>query len=182
MNENEIIIVNGIPAQEYDAIIGRCINYSIVSLPFTVDRMRIPNEVQRALNIAKGKIAESLFMHFCSANDIHPDFEICTTPFWTVDNRDFILDGKEWDIKNNFIYHRNDTLSEFSYCDLPALVPNRYAGDQWSKRDQTMINGSKGIRFLFTYLKDADLVNGRRGIEFLEIILSQQQQSFIHSA
>jgi len=104
MSESEIIIVDGIPSNEYDQLINECVRYSIISLPFTVDRMSIPNEKQRALNIAKGKVAEALFKFFCNNNNLNPDFDTCTTPFWTVDKRDFILDSCEWDIKNNFIY------------------------------------------------------------------------------
>ena len=179
MRESEVIIVDGIPAVEYDQLINECVKYSIISLPFTVDRMSIPNEKQRALNIAKGKVAESLFKFFCNQNRIEPDFEACTTPFWTVDKRDFLLDGSEWDIKNNFIYCPEDVLSNQSYSDLPALVPNRFPGDQWSKREQIQIVGSRDIFFLFTFLKNADLTSGTRGSEFLEIVLSDRQQGFI---
>ncbi len=179
MSESEIIIVDGIPPDEYDQLINECVRYSIISLPFTVDRMSIPNEKQRALNIAKGKVAEALFKFFCNNNNLNPDFDTCTTPFWTVDKRDFILDCCEWDIKNNFIYCQGDLLSNQRYSDLPVLVPNRFTGDQWSKRDQIQIPGSSDICFLFTYLKNADLNNGNRGSEFLEIILSDKQQEFI---
>ena len=103
MTEKEVIIVDGIPSAQYHSLIEGCVKYAIISLPFTVDRMKIPNPQQRAFNIAKGKIAESLFQFFCKNNGINPDFESCSTPFWTVDNRDFILRSTEWDIKNNFI-------------------------------------------------------------------------------
>ncbi len=181
MSESELIIVDGIPAVEYDQLINECVRYSIISLPFTVDRMSIPNEKQRALNIAKGKVAESLFKFFCNNNNLNPDFETCTTPFWTVDKRDFILDCCEWDIKNNFIYCQGDILVNQNYSDLPSLVPNRFSGDQWSKRDQIQIHGSSDICFLFTYLKNADLINGTRGSEFLEIVLSDKEQEFIRN-
>lgn len=178
MNESEVIIVDGIPTEVYDSLIEECVKYAIISLPFTVDRMKIPDEKQRALNIAKGKIAEELFNFFCNENNIQPDFDICSTEFWTVDNRDFILNGSEWDIKNNFIYTADDLLNG-NYTNLPALVPNRFNGDQWSKRNQNLIAGSNGVEFLFTFLKNASLINNTRGREFLEINLSSDQQYFL---
>jgi hypothetical protein len=175
VNENEVIIVDGIPGGEYDKLIEESVKYAIISLPFTVDRMKIPNEKQRTLNIAKGKVAEALFEYFCQKNDISLDTEPCTTPFWTVDNRDFLLNNSEWDIKNNFLYHSGNVLANHQYTDLPALVPNRFTGDQWSKRNTKMIGTSSNIEFLFTWLKGASLSNGKRGPYFLEIILTDDQ-------
>ncbi len=178
MVEKEVIIVDGITDNEYNSLIEECVKYAIISLPFTVDRMSIPNEKQRALNIAKGKVAEALFQTFCKKNNIQIDFDVCTTPFWTVDNRDFVLNRNEWDIKNNFIYCENGHYNG-NYVDLPALVPNRFNGDQWSKRNENLVAGTNGVFFLFTFLKNADLINGQRGTEFLEINISVNQQNFL---
>ncbi|KAA6340376.1 hypothetical protein EZS27_011751 [termite gut metagenome] len=180
MIENEVIIVNGIPDDNYQMLIEECVKYAIISLPFTVDRMSIPNAVKRALNITKGKVAEALFKYFCNSNNIHPDFDSCTTPFWTIDKKDFLLNDGEWDIKNNFLYHTNDLLQSYNYTNLPALIPNSFSGDQWSKRDEHIFNTNHESNFLFTFLKNADLVNGNRGEEFLEIVLTNDQQSFIN--
>ena len=181
MNEDEVIIVDTIPEDEYLALVEESVKYAIISLPFTIDRMRIPNEKQRALNIAKGKLSEELFKFFCINNNIDVDFETCTTPFWTIDKKDFLLDGFEWDIKNNFIYHAGDILTEYNYSDLPALIPNRHAGDQWSKRNSSELSNSNGSRYLFTFIKNTDLINGERGEEFLKIVLSSEQHSFLRS-
>lgn len=178
MKESEIIIVDTIPNEVYDSILEKCVMYAIISLPFTVDRMAIPDEKQRALNIAKGKIAEELFKFFCQANKIYPDFDSCATDFWTVDNRDFILNSKEWDIKNNFIYTERDILDQ-NYTDLPALIPNRFNGDQWTKKNQNLISGSNGVQYLFTFLKNATLNNGKREQDFLEVKLSDGQHKLL---
>jgi hypothetical protein len=180
MTEKDIIIVDGIDDLEYESLIENCVKYAIISLPFTVDRMAIPDEKQRALNIAKGKVAEALFEYFCKKNNICPDFEICSTPFWTVDKRDFLLNGLEWDIKNNFIYCPNH-LYHGNYIELPALIPNRFNGDQWTKKSNQMIQNSLGVNYLFTFLKNASLVNGIRSSEFLEIQLSTNQQNLLRN-
>lgn len=180
MNENEVIIVDGITRADYDSLIMDCVKYAIISLPFTVDRMKIPDDRKRAMNIAKGKIAEAIFRFFCRANNIHPDFDACATPFWTVDNRDFLLNGNEWDIKNNYYYCAGDEYAG-DYTLFPALVPNRFDGDQWSKRNDNLHPGSNGVEFLFTFLKDADLTNGERGREFMDINLTDAQLRYISS-
>lgn len=179
MQENEVIIVDNINSRDFNAIIASCVKYAIISLPFTVDRMSIPHENRRALNIAKGKIAESLFRYFCERNAIEADFQTPSTPFWTVDNKDFLMGKDEWDIKTNFIYHKGAEPDSLKYTDLPALIPNRRDGDQWSKRDELLHRGSGKSQFLFTFLKNAELNHGERGKEFLEILLTDEQISFL---
>lgn len=178
MKEDEVIVVDGIGQADYESLIMDCVKYAIISLPFTVNRMSIPDFKKRAKNIAKGKIAEALFALFCRANNIEADFGACATPFWTVDNRDFLLNGYEWDIKNNFYYYSGDIYSG-KYTHFPALIPNRYDGDQWSKRDCSRHLGANGVKFLFSFLKGADLENDERGQEFLDINLSQDQLNLI---
>ena len=178
MKEDEVIVVDGIGHADYDSLITDCVKYAIISLPFTVNRMDIPDFKKRAKNIDKGKIAEALFQLFCRANNINADFDACATPFWTVDNRDFLLNGYEWDIKNNFYYCSGDIYSG-KYTHFPALIPNRYDGDQWSKRDCCRHLGANGVKFLFSFLKGADLENDERGQEFLDINMSQDQLNLI---
>jgi hypothetical protein len=178
MQENEVIIVDGIPSVDYEAIISNCVRYALISMPFTINRMSIFNEKERAFNIAKGKIAEELFRFFCEKNNIHPDFESCSTPFWAVDKRDFLLRGYEWDIKNNFIYTESENFKG-NYINLPALIPYRHRHDQWATRNKQIMPGSKGVVFLFTFLRNSQLVNGKRGEGFLEILLNEDQIQFL---
>jgi hypothetical protein len=180
MLEKEVIVLNQIPDQEYDRLLTACVKYALISFPFTVNRMGIASEKQRILNIAKGKIAEALFWFFCKHNDIRPDHKSCATDFWEVDKRDFLLAGYEWDIKNNFIYHNGDQFNGYIY--LPSLIPNRFNGDQWSKRLELMSKQVKGTRYLFTFLKNAGLTKFKeRQKEFLELCLSPAQEQFLHS-
>ena len=181
MSENEVIVVNRIHPVDYERLIENCVKYAIISLPFTYDRMNIVDIKQRVHNIAKGKIAEALFRFFCEQNQIYADFASCTTNFWETDLRDFVFEQTEWDIKNNFIYHPDELLKKYNYIDLPALVPNRRDGDQWSKKTESKIFGTSGTAFLFTFMKYADLVNGERGDPFLEIHLTTQQQQFLYA-
>jgi hypothetical protein len=186
MQENEVIIVDGISPDAYETIVSYAVNYAIISLPFTVNRMGISSETKRALNIAKGRIAEGLFRYFCMQNRIDVDFETCTTPYWTVDKRDFLFQGKEWDLKNNFFAIPKGE-SGCRYTDLPALVPNRFSpdqyypnrADQWHKRLNKKFPGSDGVAYLFTFLKEAELEGGERKNPFLEIRLSEDQTKLI---
>lgn len=176
MKESEIIFVDYIPPQVYYSLIKESAKYAIISIPFTINRMHLENLEKRIENIAKGKLAENLFAYYCSENGIPADFNTPSTPFYQTDYRDFLLYGYEWDIKNNFIHHDGNILQNMNYTDLPALVPDRHSKDQWSKRNEKIYESTKGIRFLFTFLKSTDK-NSRE--QFLSIRLSKQQIDFL---
>ena len=59
MIESDVILVDGIPRESYNQIIKKGLEYAIISIPFTYDRMGIPDLVQKIINIAKGKVAEA---------------------------------------------------------------------------------------------------------------------------
>ena len=131
--------------------------------------MNLINITDRIKNIAKGKIAEGLFFTFCKHNGIIADYSRCNTPFYTIDKRDFILDNYEWDIKNNFIIHNNKVLAD-DYTNLPALVPDRFNRDQWSKRNEMQHNGLSGVRLLFSFMKRD---------EIFKMVLTDEQDELI---
>ena len=179
MKNDEIIIVK--PDETiYIEIVKSAIKYAILSLAFTIDRMRLIDQSQRILNIAKGKIAEKLFAYFCIENNIKADFKTCETPFYQIDKRDFILDNFEWDIKNNFIYHSGNILEKYKYTDLPALIPNRHNNDQWEKRKINIFEKTDGVKFLFTFMQGAKLDENRERTKyFLSLNLNNEQNMLL---
>ena len=178
MKENEVIIVDNIPPDAYKKIAVEAVKYAIISVPFTIDRMALRNRNRQIFNIAKGKLAEGLFKFFCTQNNIEANFDICETPFYQIDKRDFILGYSEWDQKNNFIYHPGSLLSSHQYVNLPALVPNRpNRKDQWQKREDFYFDKTKSVKFLFTFMKAAD--QNRKANNFFSINLSNKQQAFL---
>lgn len=132
------------------------LDYALLSFPFTVNRMSLKRVEQRIANIAKGKFAEWLFRHYAILQGVHADFEAGATPYYLPDHFDFSLRGFACDLKNNYIYATRDALLPASYLTLPALVPNRYEGDQWSKR--LSAEGPEGLprAFVFTFIRMAD--------------------------
>ena len=177
MTENEIIIFSDIENHQYEKIIESALKYAIISIPFTINRMDISNIEQRIINIAKGKIAEGLFKEYCKKQGININDKECTTPFYKADKRDFVLNGFEWDIKNNFLYHKDDVLNTSEYLNLPALIPNRGKWDQWEKRNRKLIPESKAVVFLFTFLKNLD--SYQRNRNFINLVLTENQKQFI---
>ena len=180
MNEDEVIVVDGIPDDAYRSIVEESLRYAILSLAFTVNRMALNSLKSRLINIAKGKIAEKLFFFFARRNAIPLDTTPCRTPFYQVDRRDFILNDLEWDIKNNFLFHSGDLLPDF-YTHLPALVPDRNSRDQWAKRYEKQIPASKGVAFLFTFMKLSDR-RGNSFPRFFDLELSKAQLDLLHRA
>lgn len=177
MQTNEIIVVDSIPKDSFVEIVENSLKYALISQPFTINRMGIDSIENKVLNITKGKIAEGIFEFFCHSNDIQVDFKSCETPFWKTDKRDFIFDGLEWDIKNNFFYSEKDV--EIDCSTLPALIPNRHSKDQWSKRNKSEIPQSNGIGYVFTFMKMADIQNGKRTNSFIEIDISENYLRFL---
>ena len=159
----------------YDRLVVEAIRYSIISLPYTINRMKIKDIQSRITNIAKGKISEKLFIYFCELNEIPIQTDRCQTPFYKPDKRDFILGREEWDIKNNFLHHDGPILHSEQYLNLPALIPNRGPWDQWSKKDQCYhIPITETVCYLFSFMK------GWEGkLPFLSVILTDQQNAFI---
>ena len=162
-----MIIVDQIPADFYQCIANKAVHYAIISVPFTINRMKVLNLENRILNIAKGKLAEMIFETFAVANDLDIDFSSGQTPYYQADRFDFWLNGKPWDIKNNFLFHEGAYLTVEEYQKLPALVPNRHNNDQWSKRET--------LNYLFTFLKLGDARSSGKTDAFLKLNLVKQQ-------
>jgi hypothetical protein len=101
MQKDEIITYHP-DEKTYDMLVYQAVNYAVISSPFTVNRMNIDNVSERIQNIAKGKLAEMLFVEYCNERGVGISTEECTTPFYQVDRRDFLLGDFECDIKNNF--------------------------------------------------------------------------------
>ncbi len=177
MTSDEIIIFDDIEISQYEKIIESSLKYAIISIPFTYNRMDKDALEQRIINIAKGKISEGLFKLFCVKNQIQISFEECKTPFFKPDKRDFVLNSYEWDIKNNYLYHKDKLLDLSQYLRLPALIPSKNIYSQWSKRNEKKIGNSKGIKFLFTFMKNLDKY--KKGRNFINLILDNSQKEFI---
>lgn len=148
--EKVYILLNGIPPEIISRIGNEAIKYAFFSLPFTVNRMQIQQPEQRLLNIFKGKVAEGIFLEFLKCQQFIADSSTCETPYFQPDRRDFMLNDYEWDLKNNFV--NTDQLLYVAKNELPALVPDRYQGDQWSKRLQLASAKSKGLIYVFTFM------------------------------
>jgi hypothetical protein len=180
MNASEVIIFDGVSPEIYQKIADKAVRYAMISLPFTFNRMVINDSERRIQNIAKGKIAELLFRYYCHVHQIPADFERCTTPFWSIDQRDFILAGKEWDIKNNFFHPKPGITLPECMTGFPALIPNHHAKDQWTKRNTTSFNSSAGVGYVFTFMP-LTKAGSLTGNAFFEIILSDQTKAFINN-
>jgi hypothetical protein len=170
MKPADVIIYKASNRDALDKALNEALDYALLSFPFTVNRMNLRNPKSRISNIFKGKIAESLLKLFSEENGLELDFDAGQTPFWMRDAFDFQWKGQKWDLKNNFLYHSGETLSSEAYMKLPALVPNRFAGDQWALADEA------GKAFLFSFLRQSDT---RDGVPFFEIHYSDGALRFL---
>lgn len=145
------------------------ISYAVLSVPFTINRMKILNMNKRINNIIKGKLAERLFMMFIEENKYQGfDFYSTQTEYYQIDKGDFIFKGYEWDIKNNFVHCEN--FSDEDIINFLALVPE----DQWKKRFNINFQNKarEGKAFLFTFIRDS-IFKRKREIEMPSEILTK---------
>lgn len=167
MDASEIIIHRLSSSDEFDLLVKKAFSYSLLSLPFTVDRMRLKNIKSRILNIYKGKLAEAVLENWAQAKGFPLNFKSGESGFWTRDLYDFSFEGIEWDLKNNFT-HSASILPPVEYLMLPALVPNRHGEDQWLRA----VN-SKNKGFLFSFMSQEEFPSPG------QISLSGAQTQFI---
>ena len=59
MKLNEVILIDSIPKDMYEKILLESLEYAVLSIPFTINRMGIDFIERRVLNIIKGKLAEA---------------------------------------------------------------------------------------------------------------------------
>lgn len=175
MEQNEIIKYT---SDNINNAIEKSLKYAIISLPFTINRMNL-SIADRIKNIAKGKLAEYLFYDYCLYNNIPINVDDCTTPFWTIDKRDFIFLEYECDLKNNYFWDvdLNQYTNNELIIRLPALVPNKHKNDQWGKRNEKFFN--KNVMFIFTFIKNGKIVNGERRDTTFSVNLTKTQEDFI---
>jgi len=176
MHESDLITTDITDADTYEGLLREAIEYAILSIPFTFDRMGIRDLKKKIINIAKGKFAENLFASFLNSKGISIDQKTTSTPFFQTDKRDFILDNLEWDIKNNYLTHANAYLNGSQYLDLLALIPNRASWDQWSKRNHKYFNETSGTGYVFTFMRKSGVDEHR---DFFDINFSFAQELFI---
>ncbi len=161
---------------EQNQLVRNAVNYALLSIPFTFDRLANRNLTKNILNIAKGKFAENYFYHFCKLNQITLDTSTLSTPFYQADKKDFLYNGIEWDIKNNYLQHNDQLLPEEKYLDQFGLIPNRGPWDQWSKREKLNMPDSLGCGYIFTFMKKGDLDSQS---DFLKIQMNLDQKNFL---
>lgn len=176
MNSDELITYSIENSDVQKSIIRQAIEYALISIPFTFDRLANRNLTKNIVNIAKGKLAENYFYNFCNEHQLAIDTESLSTPFYQADKKDFLFKGLEWDIKNNFLHHELPLLAPELYLEQMALIPNRGPWDQWSKRSRINRQQSKGTGYVFTFMKKSDPKIEK---DFLKIDMNLEQKNFL---
>ncbi len=173
MSPDELIIIDALPKETYDKIIVEALDYALLSVAFTYDRMKKKDVKTRISNIVKGKIAEGIFYAFCHTNHIPIETDNCSTPFYLPDHRDFLFLRGEWDLKNNFYYPEENKTNYAPEMHLPCLIPDNFIGDQWTKRNKHYFPDTTFVGFVFSFmpLKSDE--------SFFELNFSNAQLKFI---
>ncbi len=172
MEADEIIIYRPKETVQLESVLQESLDYALLSFAFTVNRMRLKNSAGRIRNIVKGKLAEGMLRLFANEHQLNLDWTAGETPFWKRDNFDFSWKECAWDLKNNFI-HCTGLIEPENYLHLPALVPNRFPGDQFSHRfDQ--VEHHRGRAFLFTFIS-----GGQGSTSLIRLNIDYQISNFL---
>jgi len=157
-------------------------DYAALSLPFTVNRMNLASVENRFRNIFKGKLAEHIFESFLKSLSIEADFEAGNTPFWLSDRFDFRWNNYDWDIKNNFVNHNLNQLSGTRKLQLPNLIPDRHANDQWGKWLQHSNRSTKAFVFTFMCKQDIPVMKlNKQQLSLLDRAIRYYQNRIVNS-
>lgn len=176
MKIQDLLFTEELKDVEFERLAREAVSYAILSIPFTFDRLGIPDLHRKILNIAKGKLAELLFLNFAHNVGIPINTARTETPFYKIDRRDFEVFGNEWDLKNNYLEHHDSFLPFDEYLKLPCLIPNRGPWDQWSKRNYLQFVDSRQSGHIFTFMKKRN-PGARR--EFLDFKMTFAQEQMI---
>lgn len=156
-----ILISKRIPHHIYDRILRNSLHYAVLSYPFTsqlVEWRFIKKKIHR---IAKGHFARSMF-HYLAEQSLWPIQFSDKKPFYQAKRYDFEALDLEWHIVHQFINHPPLQLSAAQYAKLPAMIPNRYLGDLWDRRNQVYQEGMKASAFMFSFMRENEVYNRNR--------------------
>ena len=83
MDTSDLILTQIDTESTYETLMRNAVEYAILSIPFTFDRMGIRDLNRKILNIAKGKFAENMLAYFLNSQKIAIDRQnkIWATPF-----------------------------------------------------------------------------------------------------
>jgi hypothetical protein len=74
MIAKNVIVIDDLEEREERSIVNKSINYALISISYTYNRMDLDKLGNRIQNITKGKIAEYIFQHYLIKQKTQVDF------------------------------------------------------------------------------------------------------------
>lgn len=125
---------------------------ALISFPFWANRTKIKNVKFGIHTLIKNRLSKNLFALFAEEQNINLNFKTGEKSFEYDPGFDFSFENTAWHIQNKFVQN-SKLLTAEEYVYLPALIPNRFEDDQWSKRNKKP-EGQEGAGYLFTFLNE----------------------------
>ena len=125
---------------------------ALFSFPFWANPMEIRNIQSGIHTVIKNSLSKSLFALFAEDQNLYLDFKSGQESFPHSHRFDFSFENTCWHIENNFVQNQKP-LSAEEYVYLPALIPNHYKNDTWSKRNE-IVDEYESTGYLFTFLNE----------------------------
>lgn len=125
---------------------------ALISFPFWANQKKIKNVKYGIHSFLKNSISKNLFALFANEQNLNLNFKSREIPFSPDPTFDFSFENTAWYIQNNFVRNSKPLPAE-EYVYLPALIPNRFKDDAWSKRIEKP-KGHVSTGYLFTFLNE----------------------------
>ena len=181
MKAKDVIFYKPAQHEELRESLQKEVETALVSFPFWASREKIKNVKFGLHNYLIKSLPKVLFNLFAKEQNLSLDFKAGKRAFPNNPVFDFSFENTAWHIQNNFVQNPKPLHAE-EYVYLPALIPNRFKNDNWSKRDK-FLEGYKNTGFLFTFLSEDsdktnplfDLAMDYRTLNFLSALKSKNE-------
>ena len=152
MKAEDVIFYKPARSEKLRQALQKEVERALVSFPFWANRIKIKNVKFGIHNYLKNRLSGNLFALFAEEKNLDLDFKAGERPFPHDPMYDFGYGNTAWHIQNNFVQNRKPLPAD-EYVYLPALIPNRFKADKWSKRNEHP-EGHDSTEYLFTFLNE----------------------------
>lgn len=152
MKAEDVIFYKPYSEEKLRGYLQKEVEAALVSFPYWANRKKITNVKYGVYNFVQNRMARILFVLFAEEQNLMIDFTSGLSSFPNDPVYDFSYGNIAWHIQNTRVHNRTVLPAE-EYVYLPALIPNRFSKDIWSKRNEKPV-GHKRTGYLFTFLSE----------------------------
>ena len=152
MKAEDVIFYKPAQSEKLQEALQNEVGNALISFPFWANRKKIKNVKFGIHNFLKNRLSKNLFALFAEEQSLKLDFKAGDRLFSHSPLFDFSFGNTAWHIQNSFVQNPKPLPAE-EYVYLPALIPNNFKNDSWSKRNDKP-EGLGDTGYLLTFLNE----------------------------